>query len=120
MSDINGIHYEISKPVKNPADGYYYQRVRQVDDKGNLVGAGEQIFRSVRPDSSDGLFDRRIDVGRGLELLKDMGVVGYGFLFKNPLSRTQGTAGIVGDLMSRAFTGLQILARDRQALGIAI
>lgn len=38
MTNINGIHYEISKPVRNKKDGYYYQRVRQVDDKGNVVG----------------------------------------------------------------------------------
>lgn len=57
MTNINGIHYEISKPIRNQKDGYYYQRFRQVDDKGNVVGSGDQMFRSARPDFQDGLFD---------------------------------------------------------------
>ncbi|MEH2513948.1 hypothetical protein V1291_005302 [Nitrobacteraceae bacterium AZCC 1564] len=31
MTNVNGIHYEFSKPVRNEKDGYYYQRFRQVD-----------------------------------------------------------------------------------------
>jgi hypothetical protein len=53
--NIRGIHHEISKPRKSPYDGYYYQRVRQVDDRGSLVGTGEQTHKSASPDSSDGL-----------------------------------------------------------------
>src|SRR6266568_2856822 len=98
--NINGIHYEISPPVRNKDDGYYYQRVRQVDAKGNLVGVGEQTFRSVRPGSKDGLFDRRIDPTQVGALLKDLGTAGFGFIFKSPTARTQGTAGVVRDLMN--------------------
>ncbi len=65
MTDINGIHYEISKPVKNQKDGYFYQRVRQVDDKGNVVGFGDQMIRSARPESQDGLFDQNASVTAG-------------------------------------------------------
>ena len=60
--NIRGIHYEISKPVKNPYDGYYYQRVRQVDESGNLVGIGEQVHRSPTPESPDGLVVPSIDL----------------------------------------------------------
>ena len=42
MADIRGIHYEVSEPIWNEADGYYYQRRRQVDGQGNLVGVGEE------------------------------------------------------------------------------
>jgi hypothetical protein len=61
---IRGIHYEVSKPVQNKVDRYYYQRVRQVDGDGNLVGVGEQIHRSANPDSEDGLIARPIDLGK--------------------------------------------------------
>lgn len=60
--NIRGIHYEISKPKRNPYDGYYYQRVRQVDEQGNLVGVGEQLHRSPSPGSADGLVVPSIDL----------------------------------------------------------
>lgn len=65
MTDINGIHYEISKPVQNLDDGHWYQRVRQVDGNGNVVGFGDQMIRSARPDSRDGLFDPNGNVASG-------------------------------------------------------
>jgi len=65
MTNINGIHYEISEPVQNQNDGYFYQRYRQVDDKGNVVGSGDRMIRSARPDSQDGLFDPNGNVAAG-------------------------------------------------------
>ncbi|MBR1120084.1 hypothetical protein JQ628_01060 [Bradyrhizobium lablabi] len=61
MSDSRSVifgdlQYQISKPIQHP-NGYYYQRVRQIDRNGNLVGDGEVIVRSSGPDSQAGLFD---------------------------------------------------------------
>jgi hypothetical protein len=73
--NIRGIHHEISKPRKSPYDGYYYQRVRQVDDRGNLVGTGEQTHKSASPDSSDGLVEPSVDLlklGKAIEHLLKM------------------------------------------------
>jgi hypothetical protein len=50
MTDVRGIHYEISKPKLNPDDGHYYQRVRQVDDQGTgVLTAGARSRRSLLP-----------------------------------------------------------------------
>lgn len=59
--NIRGIHYEISKPKLSPYDGHYHQRVRQVDEYGNLVGIGEESHKSPAPGSTDGLFVPSID-----------------------------------------------------------
>jgi hypothetical protein len=82
-SSIHGIHYEVSKPVQNWTDGYYYQRVRQVDGNGNLVGIGEQIHRSARPGSEDGLFASPLDLGKLGILAGDAGQTLYGGIAKD-------------------------------------
>lgn len=101
MSDnINGIHYEISKPKQNPNDGYYYQRVRQVDDKGNLVGVGEQTFRSAQPDSTDGLFGLSIDLAKAGSASMDIGQVGWGIFRKDPRTAVAGATKLGRDISS--------------------
>lgn len=64
MTDIRGIRYEISKPVKNLDDGFYYQRVRQVDGQGNLLGIGDQLIKLPNPDSTDGRYVPSIDLSK--------------------------------------------------------
>lgn len=96
-SSIHGIHYEVSGPVKNRSDGYFYQRVRQVDGNGNLVGIGEQIHRSTNPGSEDGLFARPIDLAK-------LGSVAMG------AGQTL-IGGLVGDLRTAAI-GATKFARD--------
>ena len=49
------LQYQISQPILNPADGYYYQRVRQIGRDGTLIG--ESIARAFEPNSKDGLVD---------------------------------------------------------------
>lgn len=98
MSDgIRGIHYEISEPVQNPVDGYYYQRVRQVDVGGNLVGVGEQVFKSVQPDSTDGLIGLPVDLGKLGSVMGDIGQVAWGALSKNLRSAVAGAAKLGSD-----------------------
>lgn len=83
MSDIRGIHYEISKPVRNPYDGYYYQRIRQVDDQGNLVGIGEYVQRSSAPNSRDALVGPGLDLTKAGKTLGDAGRAALGLLWRN-------------------------------------
>ena len=73
MTDIRGIHYEISKPTLNETDGYYYQRVRQVDEQGNLVGIGDQRIRLRNPNSLDGQTQRDLDWSKLGKLGGDVG-----------------------------------------------
>jgi len=61
MSDIRGIRYEISKPKLNETDGYYYQRRRQVDGQGNLVGTGDELIRLSKLGSKDGQYETDLD-----------------------------------------------------------
>jgi hypothetical protein len=96
-SSIHGIHYEVSKPVLNRVDGYFYQRVRQVDGAGNLVGVGEQIHRSANPRSKDGLFARPIDLAKLGVLAMDAGQTVFG--------------GIAGDVRTAAI-GATKFGRD--------
>ncbi len=49
------IQYQVSNPVQNNFDGYYYQRAREVSRDGSVEG--EFIFRSSIPDSRAGLVD---------------------------------------------------------------
>lgn len=106
MSDRNqnvrGIHYEISEPKQSPYDGYWYQRVRQVDERGDLVGIGEQVLRSA---SKDGLVVPSVDLmnaGRatwhGLKTLA-------GILGKNPREVAIGGAELALDLHSGLVEG---------------
>jgi hypothetical protein len=50
-----GLQAQISQPVQNPGDNYFYQRVRLVDRDGNVLS--EDIARSPAPGSKEGLFD---------------------------------------------------------------
>jgi hypothetical protein len=47
--------YQISTPRQNPADGYFYQRVREITRGGVL--RDEMIFRSYQPNSTNGMAD---------------------------------------------------------------
>ena len=85
MTDIRGIHYETSKPVLNEDDGYYYQRRRQVDDHGNLVGTGDQRIRLQNPGSKDGQYRPGLDWGKLGTLGGDVGQIGeWGCLGETP------------------------------------
>jgi hypothetical protein len=84
MTDIRGIHYEYSKPVRSDTDGHYYQRVRQVDENGRLVGIGDQVLRSVSPGSTDGLATRPPDLGKLGRTAGDIGQMGWGAWRRNP------------------------------------
>lgn len=102
--NIRGIHYEISEPKPGP-DGYYYQRVRQVDERGNLVGIGEQVHRSA---SEDGLVVPSVDLmnaGRatwhGLKTLA-------GILGRNPRQVATGGAELAHDLYSGLTEGYKV------------
>jgi hypothetical protein len=86
------IQYQTSEPVQNPNDKYYYQRSRQVDREGKVVGTGEEIFRSAQPESKDGL----LDPNRGFEHayalgthLADLSKVIFGLVGENPILTTR-------------------------------
>src|SRR6266851_4912579 len=49
------VQYQISEPVRNPDNGYYYQRVRMITDDGRTLS--EFTKRSSEPDSTNGMFD---------------------------------------------------------------
>jgi hypothetical protein len=100
MSDIRGIHYEISEPLQSPHDGYYYQRVRQVDENGNLVGIGEEVHRSVAPGSSDGLVGRSIDLGKIGTLALDVGKMAFGGVTRKPGTFASGAVNLALDVAS--------------------
>ena len=89
-NSIRGIHYEISKPRQSPYDMYYYQRVRQVDENGNLVGIGEQVYRSAEPDSAYGLVGRPIDVVKLGKLTGSVGQTVFGYLRRDPKVMAEG------------------------------
>ena len=84
MTDIRGIHYEYSPPVRNRDDGHYYQRVRHVDENGKLVGIGDQVRRSVSPDSTDGLAIRPLDPGKVGRVAGDVGQMAWEAVRRNP------------------------------------
>jgi hypothetical protein len=100
MSGIRGIHYEFSKPLRNPDDGHYYQRIRQVDENGNLVGIGEEVHRSVRPDSTDGLTMLPIDLGKLGSLAGDIGQMAWGGLTRKPGTFAGGALKFTRDVSS--------------------
>lgn len=103
MSERNpsarGIHYEISKPKESPYDGYFYERVRQVDQHGNLVGIGEQVHRSPKPGSTDGMVATSFDQGRAFDFVHGLGQVVLGGR-KNPIGTAEGVARMVDSAMS--------------------
>jgi hypothetical protein len=98
MTDIRGIHYEISLPVLNRDDGYYYQRVRQVDNQGNLVGTGDQLIRLPNRGSSDGQYEPSLDLLKLGKAGGDVGAIGYGILKRNPGAAARGVFGFVKDI----------------------
>jgi hypothetical protein len=48
-------------PSLTKTDGYWYQRRRQVDSQGNLVGIGEERIQLPKPNSLDGQYQRDLD-----------------------------------------------------------
>jgi hypothetical protein len=98
MTDIRGIHYEISKPILNDADGYYYQRRRQVDDHGNLVGEGDQLIRLQKPGSQDGQYVPGLDWAKIGKLGGDVGQVGYGIVRRDPAAAARGASSFTNDI----------------------
>jgi hypothetical protein len=103
MTDIRGIHYEISKPVLNDRDGHYYQRVRQVDENGNLVGIGDQRIQLSKPNSLDGQYQRDLDWSKLGKLGGDVGQVGIGALKRDPRMITNGAISFGKDVQSGVF-----------------
>jgi hypothetical protein len=99
--NIRGIHYEISEPKKGP-DGYHYQRVRQVDERGNLVGIGEQRLRS---ESEDGLVAPSIDLANASKSAGHLAKVIWGILKRNPAEIATGGAELGHDLYSGWIEG---------------
>jgi FG-GAP-like repeat/RTX calcium-binding nonapeptide repeat (4 copies) len=65
------IQYQVSAPVQNNFDGYYYQRVREVTRAGSVEN--EFIFRSSGPDSKMGL----VDPEHGMDLAYGVAVSVY-------------------------------------------
>lgn len=97
-NSIRGIRYEISRPVRSPYDGHYYQRVRQVDENGNLVGIGEQVHRSAKPGSADGLVGRSIDVVKLGKLTGNVGKMAFGYVLGNRRAMAEAATTIAHDL----------------------
>jgi hypothetical protein len=102
MSDSRSVlfgnmQYQISEPTQNE-DGYYYQRVRQIDRDGNLVGDGEFIAKSAQPDSTDGLFDPNGGRQAGYIAARsayDIGRMAAGAALRKPTLFEAGAADIV-------------------------
>ena len=91
MTDIRGIHHEVSEPRFNETDGYWYQRVRQVDEHGNLVGTGDQLIRLPNRGSTDGHFSTNVDFAKLGKLAGDVGQVVVGAVRRDPGIAARGT-----------------------------
>jgi hypothetical protein len=81
--------YQISRPVRNPDDGYFYQRVREITRAGVL--RDELIFRSYQPNSANGLADTEggFNLAFGMAVyVFDLGLITYSVLGlgNNPLA----------------------------------
>jgi hypothetical protein len=61
LSETPHGYLQFSKPVLNPADGYYYQSYRYLDLYGNVIGYGPQSLKSWEPNSTLGLFKPALD-----------------------------------------------------------
>ena len=103
MTNIRGIHYEISKPVHNDVDGYYYQRRRQVDDHGNLVGIGDQLLRLQNPGSQDGQYRPDLDWAKLGNLGGDVGQIGVGVFKRDPRMIAKGATSFARDVQNGVF-----------------
>jgi hypothetical protein len=84
MTDIRGIHFEYSKPVRRDSDGHFYQRARQVDENGKLVGVGDLLGRSVNLESTDGLAVRPADPAKVGRIAGDVGQMAWGLWKRSP------------------------------------
>jgi hypothetical protein len=67
MSDLKSvmfgdIQYQVSQPIRNEADGYFYQRAREITRDGTVEN--EFIFRSTAANDASGL----VDPERGMNL----------------------------------------------------
>jgi len=98
MTDIRGIHYEISEPVFNKDDGFWYQRRRQVDGQGNLVGIGDQPIKLPNPNSLDGQYEPNLDLVKLGKLGGDFGQIGYGIIKRDPGATARGAFSLIGDM----------------------
>jgi hypothetical protein len=67
------IQYQVSQPIRNESDGYFYQRAREITRDGSVES--EFIFRSTAPNDTAGL----IDPERGYNLAYSMNVMIYDF-----------------------------------------
>jgi hypothetical protein len=86
MSDLTSIlfgdlQYQVSRPVRNNSDGYFYQRAREITRDGTVEN--EFIFRSTAPNDTSGL----VDPERGMNL-----VYGYEVTAWDALSAVYRTA----------------------------
>ena len=98
MTDIRGIHYEIPKPVRNDTDGYWYQRRRQVDGQGNLVGIGDQLIKLPNQGSKDGQYEPGLDWVKIGKLGGDAGQVGYGIIRRDAGAAARGAMSFARDI----------------------
>src|SRR5882757_7874506 len=86
MSDLKSvmfgdIQYQVSQPIRNEADGYFYQRTREITRDGTVEN--EFVFRSTAPNDASGL----VDPERGMNL-----VYGYEVMAWDALSAVYRTA----------------------------
>src|SRR5947209_2858277 len=109
MTENRGIHYEISKPVRNEYDGYYYQRIRQVDEDGNLVGEGDQWRRLPNPNSEDGRTETDLDWSKIGKLGVDAGQIGWGVLKRDPRTITKGAYSFAKDVQGGVHKDYEFL-----------
>jgi hypothetical protein len=103
MTDIRGIHYEISQPVWNSNDGYWYQRRRQVDENGNLVGIGDQLIKLPNPNSRDGQFVPNLDLAKFGNMAGDVGQIVRGFAKKDVRTAAKGAISFFDDAKNGIF-----------------
>jgi hypothetical protein len=82
----------------NEADGYYYQRVRQVDENGNLVGIGDQRIRLRNPGSTDGQTAPNIDLLKVGKMGGDIGQIGIGIFKRDPRMVAKGATSFGEDV----------------------
>jgi hypothetical protein len=107
MTDIRGIHYEISQPVFNKDDGFWYQRRRQVDENGNLVGIGDQLVRLPNPNSLDGRFATNFDLAKFGNMAGDVGQIVRGFARKDVRTAAKGAISFFNDAKNGIYGDYQ-------------
>ena len=86
-------YLQLSQPVKNPADGYYYQKYRFLDSFGNVTRYEEQPFKSWEPNSKLGLFNPALDGYKLSGFLAASGAALWGVITKNMTFASRSFAG---------------------------